>query len=82
MTKLTLSANEKVVARAKQLAVRNHTSVSAMFDRFVKAIAPPRDAAPPVGPITRKATGLIKMPRSKSDRALLEEALAEKHQRR
>jgi len=32
-----------------------------------------------LGPLTRKATGIVKLPPGKTDRELLEEALVEKH---
>jgi hypothetical protein len=33
----------------------------------------------PIGPITRRATGLVKLPPRKTDRKLVEEALEEKY---
>jgi len=33
----------------------------------------------PLGPLTRKATGVITIPKGKSDRQLIEDALSEKY---
>ena len=79
MTKLTLSADAKVVEKAKRLAAEQQTSVSAMFGRFVRSVTTETPGDKPLGPLTRKATGLITLPRAKTDRQLLEDALLEKH---
>ena len=79
MTKLTLSVDEAVVEHAKRIAERNGTSVSAMFTQFVRSMAEPPSDRDKIGPLTRKATGLAQFPDGKSDRELLEDALAEKH---
>ena len=76
-TKLTLNADPKVVAKAKKIARQQKTSVSALFDRFVRSIAVEGEAAP-VGPLTKKATGILARSR-RSDRQLLEDALLERH---
>ena len=79
--KLTLSADEKVIRKARQLARRNKTSISAMFSRMVLAMSK-RDktkAERELPPLTRKALGLAKLPARKSDRKILEEALLEKY---
>jgi hypothetical protein len=82
MKKLTLSADHDVIRDAKKLARKNRTSVSAMFGRMIRMMAEEQSAGRPprpVGPITRKATGLISMPANKTDRHVLEEALTQKH---
>ena len=79
MRKLTLSADEEVIAEAKQIAAENKTSVSAMFSRFVRAIGRRENPHRPLGPIARKASGVIRLGGRKSRRQLLEEALAEKY---
>jgi len=81
MKKLTLSADEKVIAQAKRLAARQHTSVSAMFARFV-ASSSRKDSAPqevPSDSIAARVTGAIRLPKGKSDRDVLTEALMEKY---
>lgn len=80
MPKLTLSADAEVIEQAKRLAEERGTSVSAMFSQFVTLMA--RRTSPhnqPLGPLTRKAMGMVSLPRDKSDRELIEEALAERH---
>ena len=79
MTKLTLSVDEAVVAKAKRIAAANGTSVSAMFSQFVESVATERKGRRKVGPLTRKASGLAKLPAGKSDKELLADALAEKY---
>ena len=78
-TKLTLSADKELVREAKKLAEKEGTSLSSMFSRFLRAVLAERRKERPAGPLTRKATGLAKLPAGKSDRQLLEEALADKH---
>lgn len=79
LTKLTLSADKKLVERAKKLAAQQGTSLSSMFSRFLLAVIEERDAARKPGPVTRRATGLVALPEGKSDRELTEEALVERH---
>ena len=76
-TKLTLNLDPKVVAKAKEIARQQKTSVSALFERFVRSIAVECQAVP-LDPLTRKATGMISRSR-RSDRQLLEEAILERH---
>ena len=82
MPKLTLSIDEEVIDQAKEIAEQRGTSVSAMFTQFVKAVAKrpsPRNRRS--GPLTRKAIGMVKLPKNKTDRALIEEALTERYGR-
>jgi hypothetical protein len=78
MPKLTLSTDRDVVVRARKLAADGNTSISAMFSRFVRAMS---QRTPParIGPIARKASGMIVWPKGKTDRQVLEEALLERH---
>ncbi|MBI4612563.1 MAG: hypothetical protein HY720_03040 [Planctomycetes bacterium] len=80
-TKLTLSADKELVEEAKELAQEEGTSLSSMFSRFLRAVLAERRKPSSPGPLTRKATGLVKLPRNKSDRELLQEALAGKYRR-
>ena len=79
LTKLTLTADKEVVKKIKRVAREQGTSVSAMFDRFARAVSASPKKPREVGPLTRKASGLIKYSGKKSDRQLIEEALAEKY---
>ncbi len=81
LTKLTLSVEKELVEQAKKLAKDEGTSLSSMFARFLDAVIKQRRTTTKFtpGPITRRATGLAKFPKGKSDRELLEEALAEKY---
>ncbi len=80
--KLTLSADEEVIKQAKRLAAENRTTVSAMFARMIRAMASRQAGDIPIGPIASKATGLVKLPKGKTDRELITEALTDKYGRR
>jgi hypothetical protein len=78
MKKLTLSADPEVIEQAKRLAKETGTSVSSLFERFVRVLA--RKRAPQrIGRLTRKASGLVTMPRGKSEREVLADALVDKY---
>lgn len=79
MTKLTLSVDEAVVKQAKEIAQANGTSVSAMFSQFVRSVAAPRRRPTKIGPLTRKASGIVKLPPDKDYKELLVEALMDKY---
>ena len=79
MTKLTLSTDKNLILEAKRLADRQGTSLSSMFSRFLRAMLRSRPGKEEMGPITGKATGLVKLPPHKTDRKLLEEALSKKY---
>lgn len=78
-TKLTLSADSELIRQAKQLARKRGTSLSAMFDRFVRSVVLHEQLREAPGPLTAQALGLVQLPEDRADRELLEEALAEKH---
>ena len=79
-TKLTLSADARIVRQAKRLAKERHTSVSALFARYVENLSRAHDEdLRTVGPLTRRASGLVRLPVGVSDGQLLEDALAAKH---
>ena len=82
-TKLTLSADPEVVVLAKRLAKEQGLSVSALFANIVRACVAVRaqDSAKPA-PGVSKLRGIIKLSKkdaAKSDRQLIEEAMAERH---
>ena len=79
-TKLTLSAEKPLIRDAKRIAAERHTSVSAMFARFLRSLtAAGEKKAPSLGPITRKASGLVGLSKVRSDRELVEDALSAKY---
>jgi len=81
MTKLTLSVTEETRDRAKELAAREGTSVSSMFSRFVQAMdqtQPSRNDIP-IGPLTRRLSGLLKLPEGRTWEEVLDEAIMERH---
>lgn len=78
--KLTLSANRGVVADAKRLAESRHTSVSALFSRFVEGLKQvERGNTERLGPITRCAAGLVRLPAKVSKKDLIADALGGKY---
>jgi len=78
-TKLTLSADKDVIARAKRLAKRRGTSLSSMFARFLASVAEESQTPAKPGPLTRQALGLARLPAGKSDKQLLADALADRY---
>ncbi|MCC6581544.1 MAG: hypothetical protein IT440_14000, partial [Phycisphaeraceae bacterium] len=78
--KLTLSADKDVIEKAKRIAEDRGTSVSAMFSQFVESVSTRTDSSRlKLGPMTRRAIGLAKLPANKTDRQLIEDALAERY---
>lgn len=79
--KLTLSADEKVIREAKRLAARQGTSVSGLFARLVRSMARGDEDGPDVPPdsIAGRASGYITLPKGKTPREVLTQALIEKH---
>ncbi len=75
-TKLTLSADKDLLREAKKFAKEEGTSLSSMFSRFLGATLTGRRDKDQPGPVTRRASGLVKLPSNKTDRELLEEALS------
>ena len=59
MSKLTLSVDEQVIARAKRYAQEKRTSVSQLVETFLGGLAssPPRDDVLP--PVTRRLHGVL-----------------------
>ena len=78
-TKLTLSADEKLIERAKKLAKQQGTSLSAMFVRYLEALLQQQKTEHEISPLVKQMTGLATAPEGKTDRELIEEALAEKY---
>jgi len=79
MKELTLNVDPEVVEQAQRLARESGTSVSSLFERFVRLLAAKRSRPRRLGPITRQATGLCSIPPGQSARDVLAEALAEKY---
>ncbi len=80
MPKLTLSADKDVIEKAKKIARDRGTSVSAMFSQFVESVSGGTDSGTrKLGPMTRSAIGLARLPADKTDRELIEDALAERY---
>ena len=77
--KLTLTADPEIIRTAKRLAAVRNTSVSALFSRVIESLQTEQETLADVGPLTRKATGLVSLPAGRTDRDLLAEALMEKH---
>lgn len=79
--KLTLSADEQVIRKAKRLAARHGTSVSAMFARMVRGMTEDKETPGdvPAGSIAARASGFIRLPRGKTPRDVLTESLMKKH---
>lgn len=79
-SKLTLTADASVITMAKRLAAERNTSVSALFSRLIVSMQAEQNADNnDLGQLTRRASGLVTLPKGRSDRDLLADALADKH---
>ena len=79
MKKLTLSADPEVIEQAKRLAEESGTSVSSLFERFIRLLGRRQAGRQRLGRITRQASGMVTLPRGKNERDVLADALAEKY---
>jgi|WetSurMetagenome_2_1015567.scaffolds.fasta_scaffold329416_2 hypothetical protein len=79
MKKVTLSADPQIIQQAKDLAAENHTSMSSMFERFIRHLVARRTPKSSLGPIARRASGIIALPAGRSGRQVLEDALLTRH---
>lgn len=84
LSKLTLSAEQRIIQKAKRIARARRISVSALFARYVDEQIEPepshaQDVPAWMGPLTRQASGLARLPEGKSDTQLLEDALMKKY---
>lgn len=80
MAKLTLSVDEAVVERAKEIARRRGTSVSALVERYLDALAGPggaRGEGAGLPPVTARLVGLLRG--AKVDRETYRRYLEEKY---
>jgi hypothetical protein len=75
MAKLTLNVDREVIEKAKRLAAERQTSVSALFSQFIRALGDSHDLDWPVGRLARRASGVIELPKGKSHRDVLGDAL-------
>jgi hypothetical protein len=60
VAKLTLSVDDRVVARAKQYAKRRGVSVSEMVETYLAAVAAPSSRARGTAPILDSVRGILK----------------------
>lgn len=60
MAKLTLSVDDRVVARAKQYAKRRGVLVSEMVEAYLAAVAEPPSSSTSAAPILRSLLGVLK----------------------
>jgi hypothetical protein len=78
MAKLTLDMGPEVIVEARRLAAERGTNVSALFARFIKALASDRDQTQPLGMLTRRASGVIDLG-GRDHKDVLAEAIQETH---
>ena len=63
----------------KKIAAQNDTSVSALFSQYITSLAEPGEK-PQLTPQVKKASGMVKLDDSKTDKELLAVALKGKYQ--
>lgn len=78
MAKLTLNVDAEIIAQAKRLAAENHTSVSALFSHFIRALANNAGSDMPIGKIAKKASGMIDL-KGRDYRDVLTDSLVDKY---
>ena len=80
-TRLALSMDEDVVARARRLAKVRNTSISRLFVSFVCLMEQSATAKTELPPLTKRALGLAKgdLPADWDYRDVLSDALIEKY---
>jgi hypothetical protein len=71
--------DDAVLRDARQVAKRRGSSISAMVSRFFRVMARRDAQAPQISPTVRKLSGIVSLPKGKSDRELLEDALRERY---
>ena len=81
MTKLTLSVDEIVAAKAKKIARDRGNSISAIFSQFIESIPNGRQRKMKIGPLTRRLSGILKFPAGKDYKELLSESPRERRQK-
>lgn len=78
--KLTLSMDEDLIDKAKELAAQENTSVSAMFARIVRGMTDNKTRGPTsINPAIRKISGIARLPNGKTFEDLRAEALLERY---
>lgn len=78
MAKLTLNADAETIEKAKRLAAERHTSVSALFSRFIRVLANGAGSDMPIGKIAKKASGMIDL-KGRDYRDVLTDSLRAKY---
>ena len=72
-TKLTLSLDEAVIAKAKEFAKRNHTSLSQLFENYLSELTrkEKKSDKEDISPLVKSLSGVMKLPENfdfKNDR--------------
>jgi hypothetical protein len=78
MARLTLNVDREVIEKAKRLAAERHTSVSALFSRFIRALANREGQAKPLGKLARRASGVIDL-KGRNHKEVLADALKDRY---
>ena len=78
-TKLTLVLDTEIIKKAKIFAKTNSTSLSKLFESYLRSIFEKNNLMSELPPLTKRLAGSIPYDSDKSDKELLEDALIEKH---
>lgn len=79
MAKLTLSIDERLIAKAKRLAAQKHTSVSELFSQFIETITGKKARTVDPGPLTRKLSGIVPTMTDKEYKNIIADELTKKY---
>ncbi|MBP5673437.1 MAG: hypothetical protein IKP58_12200 [Victivallales bacterium] len=79
-TKLTLHPSKTIAELARQMASEEHVSITQLFSAFILARIQIKHNMKtiPIGPLTRSATGLLKVPENWDYKKDMEDILEEK----
>lgn len=77
-TKLTLTLDNKVIAKAKKYSKENNISLSKLVEFYLKTLSSPEKKMENIPPITKELSGIARIDTQLSAKELLAEALNKK----
>ena len=80
-TKLTLRPTKQIAKLAHKIAKEDNTSITQMFSNFILALQARKEKIDkvPMGPLTREATGMLKLPQDWDYKKEMEDVLEVKY---
>ena len=81
-TKLTLSVDSSIIAKARRISKHRRTNISAMFSNFIMAktkLSARRHSRQKIGPLTKSLTGIVKLPEDFDEKEFMSDVFTEKY---